>query len=569
MSSERRPGDDLSLWRVAISSSLIVALLVPTLIFASLFPLVSDLPKWDAWARVPVWNAYFHRQPVMPLLLRPYNGHNLVLPNILFFALGRLSSWNLRLEAALTYVFAFGSMAAYLWLFRKLDRRMLILGAPIAALIFSILQAESFLSGEAVTGHMQICASTWALAVLIAPGFSQNRFWLALALAAAASISYAMGLAIWPLGLLVLLFRKPLRLSRVGWWLLVGLICVGLEANAAAINKPHGFGFRYSRFLTFHLVLLGRPFVWFPTTPPTVTALLGALFLVLLGALVVIRWRMGRDRRILGICVAIAFLGVGQAAMIAVGRGYVGLVQATASHYVSATYPLAIAAVALAVSIGLLLLEEPRDSVRGRLGVAWLCLALLLPLAQNTSFGAAHLPTLRNWSTVWFRADQDLIAGIATDSQIRESEGEIRLVWAGMRTLSEYSLTAFAGQVRHFPIGNVDRIAGLSPSTEPLYIDSGSAWSVEGWAVDSKTLGGQAREIDLYMDAHLLGVSTLGIARHDVATYFQSDRFRDSGWRIDVAAAEAGPPGMKQFRVVARNQRNVARTLFYRQTIVR
>jgi hypothetical protein len=554
---------------MAVGSSLVVAFLIPILNFVSLFPLVSQLPKWDAWTRVPVWNAYFHHLPVMPLFLKPYNGHVLTLPNLFFFALGRLSSWNLRVEAFCNYLFALGSLGAYLWLFGKLDRRLLVFAAPIAVYIFSILQVESFVSSEAVVGHMQVCASTWALALLVAPHFSQSRFWLALLLAIAGSVSYATGMVIWPLGLLALLVR-PMGISRVGLWLIAGLMCVGAEANAALAVVPHGLGSTFLEFSKFFLVLLGRPFVWLPTTSPWLTGLLGVLFIALFGALVVVEWRLKSSHQILGVCAVISLFAVGQAAMIALGRARLGVHLATFSHYVTATYPLAIAMVVLAGSAGVSILGRAKNRAQRRAAVAWVSFWTLLPLAQNTLFAQAHLPNIRRWAELWFKTDGDLTAGIATDDEIRQTQHHNTvLVREGLETLSRYNLAAFAGRATRFPEGSVDQIAGLSAANESLVIDPNSGWNVQGWAADTKKVGGEVHAIELYLDSRRIGSSTLGLPRPDVARYFRSDRFQGTGWRIDVPAGSAGEPGMKSIRVVARNHSNIAITLLNRAVTVR
>ena len=91
-------------WRFVGVVSMSLAVVIPAAAFALLFRWTVNMPTWDQWSIVPVWEAYFTGYRVWPLILAPYNGHFNVIPRAIFFLVGRMTSWNLRVEVAGAYL---------------------------------------------------------------------------------------------------------------------------------------------------------------------------------------------------------------------------------------------------------------------------------------------------------------------------------------------------------------------------------------------------------------------------------------------------------------------------------
>ena len=96
------PGGGTALRSLA-ALSLAVAVAIPLVSFACLFPLVENMPTWDQWHLIGLWSAYYEGRPVLPLLLAPYNGHLNLLPRLIFFGMGVLSHWDVRLDIIASY----------------------------------------------------------------------------------------------------------------------------------------------------------------------------------------------------------------------------------------------------------------------------------------------------------------------------------------------------------------------------------------------------------------------------------------------------------------------------------
>ncbi len=235
---------------------------------------------------------------------------------------------------------------------------------------------------------------------------------------------------------------------------------------------------------------------------------------------------------------------MGSALLIAVGRSGEGIRQALGSHYVTATYPLAVACLALIYehTVG-------PTSLSRRLRRTVIAALVALPLLQAAA-SASLLPTLRKWTAITHRNSLAIACGTATDEQIHRSHHpSAQLVRDGTAVMRAHGLAWFhelAGAAA--PAGGVDLVAGRPPRNGPLRIDVASPWTVEGWAVGSAKTGGPVCAIQLRVDGRAVGTTVRGLRREDVAASRGGPAFLESGWRIEVPAG-AVSPGPHRLRV--------------------
>src|SRR5260370_12146210 len=64
----------------------------------------------------------------------------------------------------------------------------------------------------------------------------------------------------------------------------------------------------------------------------------------------------------------------------------------------------------------------------------------------------------------------------------------------------------------------------------------GSTLWVAGWAADTQT-GSPVQSVTVFVDGANVGTATLGIARPDVASYFNRPDFMNSGWSFQMPAS--------------------------------
>jgi hypothetical protein len=411
----RTPGSRAP-WRTIVAVSLCLAAVVPLVQFSVLYPLVGALPTWDQWSMAEVWDAHSARRPVLPLLLKPYQGHLNFMARSASFGLGLLDSWNMRAEIVACYVFATGTLILFVLMLRRTDFRLLTLALPAAALGFSVAQYENFLAGYQMGQHMSQMTGILALFLLSRRSAGRAAFLGAMIAAVISTFSYAAGLAVWPAGM-ILVLRGPVKTVRLGTWAFLGAAC-GVAASAAAAARVPTFDLLST--VAFFLAVIGQAFTWTPAPAWREAILTGAaVSAAFLGMCGVMRYRGKRTESLPWLAVgAFAF---GSAALIGVGRQNVGWDLISPSHYVTAVYPIGIATLAFC---GIAALED-HDGSRACQRIHWWPMALTLlsavVVAQVAVVSLRWVPVLRSWSMIINANNCKLVQGTATDEDIRRS----------------------------------------------------------------------------------------------------------------------------------------------------
>lgn len=422
--------------------SLGVAIAYPLLAFAIGFPMSRNAPTWDQWSLVPIFDALDRGQPIARLLLEPYNGQHHPVARSLMVGLGRLTDWNVRAEIALSYVLAAAILGLLLRLVWETDRRLLILAAPIAALVYSPHQFETFLSGYPMGQQLQQLLWT---AVLVACTRQRLSGWHAIAAAALAlcsTLSWAAGLTAWGVGFLALAVRRRDRPIWIAAW---GLAAVALTIAAREAGRSAG-PMALAKAPAFLLVLLGRELSPVGWPSAELAQAIGLGFCAALASVLALA-----GRRLLGALLPWALCATGSlggAAMISAGRASAGLGQALSSHYSTVVYPAAVATLVIAAK--LLLDRSDSLSVAGSrwasptLAPTILGMVSLLLVGQQALAARQILPTLHGWVILTSQRFERLKAGEATDQDIHGSfHPDAELVRREARTLRRLGYAGF------------------------------------------------------------------------------------------------------------------------------
>lgn len=420
-------------WRIGLGTSLTIAGLIALVTFGVIFPLVEKIPKWDQWSMVEVFEAHYAGKPALPLLLKPYNGHLNVLPRVFFFGLGLLTHWNVRAEVVASFVVAFGTAILLLLMLRDTDPSMLVLAAPVVAYVFSLAQFENFMSGYPFGQNLSQAASTAAVFLLTRPALRAAHISLALVAALVAAFSWGPGLAALGVGIALLVARSwPRWRWPVAWTAGTGtaVFLVGRSVHRAIVWPV------VPEFLLRLLAPVFSPTIFLTVEEARFWSWLTVSIVALALA---IGWRLIPHLDFLR-WAGLAATALGAAFLIALGRADATPVQALASHYATATYPLAVAALAL-VARSLVL---PRGDRLRPARALLLAALLLLPLAQLAKVALRTLPELRAWHGVNADTSAKLRAGTITDDEIhRTLHPDAALVRWGTTVLRAHRLAGF------------------------------------------------------------------------------------------------------------------------------
>lgn len=422
-----------------------------------------------------------------------------------FLALG----WAWILAACAILIMASRSQAGRL-------RMLVVLGFTL----FTLQHYESFLWSGSSIDHFAVvmlaCGALTALAHL--RGW---KFGFAVALALAASVTLAHGLAIWPVGLLMLV--RDRRWRETVAWVLAGLLTVvayfhGMSPVVASSVNPNLVGW----ILTSWLTLLGTP------------AALGADALApWLGAVLagLIAWRVYQDLKYPKAGDREPHLAVVLWAVLSLGL--IAMARTTPEGFALQSRYLILSSVAWALTIAWLL--ERASSRAGPIATTWLALAPLAAftlLANRTSADLA--------ATFIEQRDR---AALSYLSQGRD--GAARSALHPHPELATRLLKMSAAQgIYRFPDLcrlNVPERARASDTIDwgIEYIGGNANWlTISGWAaIAGATVKRGDIELLLHRDASTHAVTTVQFRRDDLVAAHKQPGWRLAGFSVVVSRA--------------------------------
>ena len=179
-----------------------------------------NIPVWDAWHNVRLFDLLFTGKLQFSDLFQDVNGHRLLFPRIIILTLGYFSGYDTRYEILINLLLGFSIFLVFkFYILDNLKLNLLnqvALGAVTAILLFSFVQYENWYFGWEICYFLAIFASLASIAML-SQSTGMHKLFIATLLAIVASFSFANGLLVWPIGLLLLIFRKFHKLIILSW----------------------------------------------------------------------------------------------------------------------------------------------------------------------------------------------------------------------------------------------------------------------------------------------------------------------------------------------------------------
>ena len=215
-----------------------------------------NVPVWDAWHNPQLFDSLYSGKLVFSDLYQEINGHHNFFPRMITLVLGAISHYDLRWELVVNLVLGCGIYGVH----RKIVTREFKNGyiffcasLLVAVLSFSLVQYENWYNGWQLSVFLCILMVMLSLYLLI---FSAS-FGPAILAAYIASYSFASGLLVWPLGLVLILCHKH-KSQQTILWLIAGAICMGSYFYGLGSQSSFNFTKLHSYFIYF-LVYVGSP----------------------------------------------------------------------------------------------------------------------------------------------------------------------------------------------------------------------------------------------------------------------------------------------------------------------
>lgn len=352
-----------------------------------------NVPYADEWSNLLLVEKQDAGKLTFASLIRPHNGHRILVPRLIFLAFAEMAHGNVRGEMFFSLFLCVLTSAGILYLLRRAVRTgwlpVLALWALMNVLLFSPIQAENWLWGF----QLQILLSNLCLVGAVIAVTANLRVAIRVAVAAlfalAGTFSFANGLLIWPIVALLMIVRGETR-RRVWIWggVTVVILCgYFFSYHGKDLTRAVAHWWNYPLFF---VAFLGAPLAQIPNTNPMVVSLIiGAILCAAyFGAL--ISWlRRGIAERD-GVWLALGVYPIGGALLAAATRAHFGAERALDSRYTTIAIILLVSLIGLAASRHF---ERPstKRNLAGLLA-AGVCLMLY---ALNLVFASRYLEVHR------------------------------------------------------------------------------------------------------------------------------------------------------------------------------
>lgn len=304
-----------------------------------------DYPYYDQWDFVPFLEKAYSHQLTWQDFWAQHNEHRLVFPRLLMLVLARISHWNIYLELLANLV-----LAGLTWLVlcaqAKSSGRQVHEGTNVAVylmltlLVFSLSQWQNWFFGWQLQEFMNVLAVVLTLIALTWRGLPGLGLSIAACFALVASGSFASGILVWPIGLILLLLQrrergKYFRYELLAWAALGSAVTWAYlkDYTTPSYHPPLASALAQPLHCALYiLAYLGQP-VW--NLDPIISIILGLIGLLLwstsLTQLILSRIPLST----LSPWIGMALYAIFTACLTALGRVDNGLDQAMSSRYVT------------------------------------------------------------------------------------------------------------------------------------------------------------------------------------------------------------------------------------------
>jgi len=334
-----------------------VVALLPVLLLGIMLVLKSvNVPNSDEWELVPIFQ-HIHTGHIYWMdFWRQHNEHRIIIPNIVLVTTAYFTHWNLIVENFINIVIAIASFSVILKVLKITgiefkQKSSLVLIFLVSLIWFSLVQSDNWLWGWEIEWFLNVLGVTvvaYCLSRLKAQrlGFSIKHLGLLLLGGVIAQYSLGNGTLIWPILVIVLLFRR-IPLKQIAAVFLTGSIST-LFYYLHYTNLDKGS----LKFVSHNLIGFAKYFFTYLGGPlgleHRLTPILGlVLFMVFVGMCTVLITRQKELFNKLIPWVCLGLYAIGSAFITGLARLSLGPSEAASSRYTTIASLLLISVVVM------------------------------------------------------------------------------------------------------------------------------------------------------------------------------------------------------------------------------
>jgi hypothetical protein len=523
-----------------------------------------NVPYWDDWRVVMLLSKAFDRTLGWRDVFAPANEHYTAFPYMASLVLAFLTKYNTTAPMFLN-VFLIGCTSVLVYLFVRgsvsTTKEALLIFLPVPWLLFNVRQAETLLIEAGLSSFIvNVCA------VGAFYGLSKSRgvdCWYLVAFGASlvASLSFATGLLLWPLGLLQMLLARyrgrtagaapSPSATRIVVWCLVAACLFGLHyynyaigrvgdpirASSTAVWREHP-----EQIALYYVTVIGGAFLNDRVPAQALGVVLVALQVIVVGLVV----RRPSELERLSVPLGMVLFSLGCVVMIALGRVGLGIQQAMESRYATITLPGLVGLYLLTA----LAIHRRRWPILGSQGLGLLAGLLAFGILASNLVGqadGARRAEARRMVAYYVRtfdlqSDRNLQAVYPAPIIVRAHAPGLRvrrMTVFGEPADEPSSLAIADGSTS----SSLDVVNGQIVAIQPvarLNLRTDDTVTITGWAVDARTRS-PAADVFLLVDDRVVVPTMYGGDRPDVADAFKMPEYRRVGYTASFGIQVLGP----------------------------
>jgi hypothetical protein len=419
-----------------------------------------DVPFWDQWSgTLPLIDKSFQGTLTLRDLWHQHNEHRLFFPRLLLIPLARMTHWDIRFELWMSMILSVVSFGAQAAMLRRGERQsteeerrrgcIQAWALPgVAVLLFSVVQWENWLWGFQMAVFLNMTAVIVTIALLTRPVLGWGHYLAGLVLTIVASYSFANGLVLWPIGLVLLLLNReagtPTTSVRVSVWALVGVLTWVLYFTDYR-STPHP-RIAYSsidswvEYIDYVMTYLGSPLSFGRRSLGFVFGLGGLLLLFATVRNLIFKETTAVDQ--ISPALGLGGYALGSALVTGFGRSAFGGEQALTSRYTSVSVLFWIALLMLQFALFRASAAPPGARSRSRRITIAACLVVgtITAVAACNSIGSYHHAC--NWRERLIPAQQELLR-LEDDHLLKRLYPRPGMIRIAVRFLKRNNLSVF------------------------------------------------------------------------------------------------------------------------------
>jgi hypothetical protein len=356
-----------------------------------------NVPYADEWSNLLLVEKWDAGRLTFADLIRPHNGHRILVPRLIYLAFVEMAHGNVRAEMFFSLFLCVLTSVGILCLLRRTFRtgwpQVLALWAFINVLLFSPVQAENWLWGF----QFQILLSNLCVVGAVIAATANLRVGIRVSLAAlfavAGTLSFGNGLLIWPIVALLMIAKgEPRRRVLIWGGFTLAILCgYFLSYHGKDLTRAVAQWWDYPLFF---VAFLGAPLAPILNTNSMVLpVIIGAVLCVTCFSFLISCLRRGVGERE-SVWLALAVYPIGGAFLAAASRTHFGARQALDSRYTTVAIILLVSLIGLAAS-RYFERPSPRRRLAGLLAAGGCAILYAFSLASAFPYLEAHR-ALRN-----------------------------------------------------------------------------------------------------------------------------------------------------------------------------